>query len=151
MFKSCVEYLTPKSDQHLNSPNNMTLNHTLRSKNTRNNQQLKRPLIVKQTLQVSTLGNIWGKVRRICILMFGVKGWSLKAQSSNRDDWVHREKYLSLHSWGFNSRDNKILLQQEKGIFLLKKQLKVECNCKSVLHFKLHFSLSWPTTSYMPS
>ena len=45
----------------------------------------------------------------------------------------------------------KYYYSKKNEIFLLKKQLKVECNCKSVLHFKLHLSLSWPTTSYMPS
>ena len=40
----------------------------------RNNPQLKKSLIGKQILLVSTVGNVWSTVWRICILMLGCKG-----------------------------------------------------------------------------
>ena len=39
-----------------------------------NNHQINKLVIVKQILLVSTLGNVWRTVWRICILMLGCKG-----------------------------------------------------------------------------
>ena len=67
--------LNSKSDQHLVSPNNYTTESFIwgHEKN-RNDHQLKKPLIVKQILLVSTLGKVSITVWRICILMLGCKG-----------------------------------------------------------------------------
>ena len=42
-----------------------------------NDHQLKKLSIVKQILYVSTLGNVWRTVWRICIMMLGCKGLSV--------------------------------------------------------------------------
>ena len=44
-----------------------------------NDYQLEKLLIVKQTLLVSTLGNVLRTVWRICLLMLGCKGSSTTA------------------------------------------------------------------------
>ena len=65
----------PRSDYNLNSPYNIIplITHQGYEKK-RNDHQLKKLLIVKQILLVSTIRNIWGPVWRICILMLGCKG-----------------------------------------------------------------------------
>ena len=65
----------PGSDYNLNSPYNITPLITHQGhENKGNDHQLKKLLIVKQILLVSTIGNIWGTVWRICIPMLGCKG-----------------------------------------------------------------------------
>ena len=54
--------------------NNITINMTFRSREKGNDHQLKRLLIVKQILLVSTLGNVKRTVWRIYALMLGCKG-----------------------------------------------------------------------------
>ena len=54
--------------------NNITINMAFRSREKGNDHQLKRLLIVKQILLVSTLGNVKRTVWRIYALMLGCKG-----------------------------------------------------------------------------
>ena len=54
--------------------NNITINMAFRSREKGNDHQLKRLLIVKQILLVSTLGNVKRTVWRIYTLMLGCKG-----------------------------------------------------------------------------
>ena len=54
--------------------NNITINMAFRSREKGNDRQLKRLLIVKQILLVSTLGNVKRTVWRIYTLMLGYKG-----------------------------------------------------------------------------
>ena len=54
--------------------NNITINMAFRSREKGNDRQLKRLLIVKQILLVSTLGNVKRTVWRIYTLMLGCKG-----------------------------------------------------------------------------
>ena len=61
-----------KKQKH--SENNITINMTFRSREKGNDHQLKRLLIVKQILLVSTLGNVKRTVWRIYALMLGCKG-----------------------------------------------------------------------------
>ena len=65
---------TPKSDQHLSSPYNISYESFIKVQNKRNDHQLKKLLIVKQILPVSTLGNVKRIVWRMWILMLGCKG-----------------------------------------------------------------------------
>ena len=54
-----VNSLTPKSDQHLNSPYNITPeSHIKVMRIKKNDHQLKKLLTVRQSLLVSTLGNV---------------------------------------------------------------------------------------------
>ena len=71
--------LTPKSDQHLFFPYNITPESLIRVMREENNHQINKLVIVKQILLVSTLGNVWITVWRICILMLGRKGLKLNA------------------------------------------------------------------------
>ena len=71
--------LTLKSDQHLFSPYNITPESLIRVMREENNHQINKLMIVKQILLVSTLGNVWRTVWRICILMLGCKGLKLNA------------------------------------------------------------------------
>ena len=61
-----------KKQKH--SENNITINMAFRSREKGNDHQLKRLLIVKQILLVSTLGNEKRTVWRIYTLMLGCKG-----------------------------------------------------------------------------
>ena len=61
-----------KKQKH--SENNITINMAFRSREKGNDHQLKRLLIVKQILLVSTLGNLQRAVWRIYALMLGCKG-----------------------------------------------------------------------------
>ena len=61
-----------KKQKH--SENNITINMAFRSREKGNDHQLKRLLIVKQILLVSTLGNVQRAVWRIYALMLGCKG-----------------------------------------------------------------------------
>ena len=67
-----LNLLSPKSNQHLISPYNMTSESYIKV-NKRNDHQLKKLLIVVQILLVSTIGNVWRTVWRICIMMLGCK------------------------------------------------------------------------------
>ena len=71
--------LTLKSDLHLFSPYNITPESLIRVMREENNHQINKLMIVKQILLVSTLGNVWRTVWRICILMSGHKGLKLNA------------------------------------------------------------------------
>ena len=63
-----INPLVPESDWHLISPFNITLQKE------GNDHKLKNLLIVIQILLVSTLGNVWRTVWRICILKLRCKG-----------------------------------------------------------------------------
>ena len=63
---------THKKQKH--GENKTTINVTFRSREKGNDHQLKRLLIVKQILLVSTLGNVKRTVWRIYALMLGCKG-----------------------------------------------------------------------------
>ena len=69
-----INPLNPKSDQHLVSPyNNIAVSLISDHENKGNDHQLKKLLIVKQILLVSTLGNVKITVWRINILILGSK------------------------------------------------------------------------------
>ena len=63
---------TYKKQKH--GENKTTINMAFRSREKGNDHQLKRLLIVKQILLVSTLGNVQRAVWRIYALMLGCKG-----------------------------------------------------------------------------
>ena len=55
-----LDPLTPKSDQHLISPNAVTPESHIQGHESKgNNHQLKKPLMVEQILFVSSIGDVW--------------------------------------------------------------------------------------------
>ena len=55
-----LDPLTPKSDQHLISPNAVTHESQIQGHESKgNNHQLKKPLMVEQILFVSSIGDVW--------------------------------------------------------------------------------------------
>ena len=66
--------LTPKSDQHLNSPYNITPESHIQVRRIKEVIPNLRLSIIKLILLASTLGNVKSKVQRICILMSGCNG-----------------------------------------------------------------------------
>ena len=75
--------LTPKSDQHLISPYNITPESNIKGhENKGNDHQLKKFYIANQILLVSTLENVQMTARRKCILMLGCKGFKNQMESN---------------------------------------------------------------------
>ena len=78
LFQSYFNPLSPNSDQHQFSPNNI---HTLsRNKVMRINEMITKEKMPRSFIRVSQLirkGNVWGSVWRICMWILGLKGLKL--------------------------------------------------------------------------
>ena len=78
LFQSYFNPLSPNSDQHQFSPNNI---HTFsRNKVMRINEMITKEKMRRSFIRVSQLirkGNVWGSVWRICMWILGLKGLKL--------------------------------------------------------------------------
>ena len=136
---------TPKSDQHLSSPYNISSESFIKVQNKRNDHQLKKLLIVKQILPVSTLGNVKRIVWRICILMLGCKwfNWTVKDAKFVRCDILLPTIIKPHHN------DNEICVYDISPLWYaisetIARSRELERSLLTLrLSIRFHFSMAW--------